>query len=177
MAITLSARASIGRDVVRLGASGPSPHAWTVWWSARDRVVPGFPTEVVLQVKASRVNYRHLGIPSRRLSTADIVCEVQRHGIVATVSDATSGAGYTTREPPLAASHLDLPARPGLRAESGAHRDLYARCWDGQPLTNDDFVLSADEKTSIKRASARIRGRRRARDSRCASDTNTTWWR
>ena len=28
--------------------------------------------------------------------------------------------------------------------------DLYARQWDGEPLTDRDFVISADEKTSIQ---------------------------
>jgi hypothetical protein len=28
--------------------------------------------------------------------------------------------------------------------------DLYARVWDGQPLRDDEFVISSDEKTSIQ---------------------------
>lgn len=38
--------------------------------------------------------------------------------------------------------------------KAGRILDLYARGYDGHPLTADDFVLSADEKTSIQ---ARVR--------------------
>ena len=34
--------------------------------------------------------------------------------------------------------------------KAGRILDLYHRLWNGQPLSEDDFVLSADEKTSIQ---------------------------
>ena len=58
------------------------------------------------------------------------------------------------RDPPLAAPHLDFPRDPEFAPKAGRILDLYARQWDGQALTADDFVLSADEKTSIQ---ARLR--------------------
>lgn len=44
--------------------------------------------------------------------------------------------------------------RSGIAAKAGRILDLYARCWEGEPLRPDEFVLSTDEKTSIQ---ARIR--------------------
>src|SRR6266550_4588565 len=50
----------------------------------------------------------------------------------------------------------ELPAATGtpLARWHCPDLDLYARIFDGQPLAEDDYVLSADEKTSIQ---ARIR--------------------
>ena len=41
---------------------------------------------------------------------------------------------------------------PGILSAKKAGRvlDLYNRAWNGQPLEDDEFVLSADEKTSIQ---------------------------
>jgi hypothetical protein len=59
--------------------------------SVHARAVPEFfPPEVVVQVKALACELpATLGVPLSRLSTADIVREVQRNGIVATVSNKT----------------------------------------------------------------------------------------
>jgi DDE superfamily endonuclease/Winged helix-turn helix len=61
------------------------------------------------------------------------------------------------RHSALAASHLDLPPRSRLRNKSRRILDPYARHWDGRSLTDADFVLSADENTSIQ---ARMRTHR-----------------
>jgi len=37
-----------------------------------------------------------------------------------------------------------------LRKKAGRLPDLYARDWDNQPLKDDEFVMSADEKTTIQ---------------------------
>src|SRR3990172_4208495 len=43
-----------------------------------------------------------------------------------------------------------FPATPPFAAKAGRILDLYERIWQGQPLREDEFVLSADEKTSIQ---------------------------
>jgi hypothetical protein len=43
-----------------------------------------------------------------------------------------------------------FPRDPAFAAKAGRILDLYERVWAGQPLTADDFVISADEKTSIQ---------------------------
>src|SRR5947209_13480743 len=47
-----------------------------------------------------------------------------------------------------------FPRDPQFAAKAGPILDLYAGFWEGQPLGPKDYVLSADEKTSIQ---ARIR--------------------
>ena len=54
----------------------------------------------------------------------------------------------------VAASVLDLPPRPDFGAKAARVLDLYARRFDDTPLRPDEFVISADEKTSIQ---ARVR--------------------
>jgi hypothetical protein len=52
---------------------------------------------------------------------------------------------------PLETSKLDLP--PVIRTllpKAGPILDLYQRVWQGAPLRADDYVLCADEKTSIQ---------------------------
>jgi DDE superfamily endonuclease len=50
----------------------------------------------------------------------------------------------------LAAPILDLGARPEFAAKAARVLDLYARIWNGQPLGSNDYVICADEKTSIQ---------------------------
>jgi hypothetical protein len=47
-----------------------------------------------------------------------------------------------------------FPRDPQFAAKAGPILDLYAGCWQGQPLGPKDYILSADEKTSIQ---ARLR--------------------
>jgi hypothetical protein len=48
-----------------------------------------------------------------------------------------------------------FPRDPEFETKAGRLLDLYERVWEGQALKEDEFVLSADEKTSIQ-ARARI---------------------
>src|SRR5208282_4392064 len=48
-----------------------------------------------------------------------------------------------------------FPRDPDFAAKAGRLLDLYEGIWQDQPLREDEFVLSADEKTSIQ-ARARI---------------------
>jgi hypothetical protein len=47
-----------------------------------------------------------------------------------------------------------FPRDPQFLEKAGPILDLYAGHWDGKPLKNSDYILSADEKTSIQ---ARLR--------------------
>jgi len=48
-----------------------------------------------------------------------------------------------------------FPRDPDFEVKAGRLLDLYERKWEGRPLGKNDFVISADEKTSIQ-ARARI---------------------
>jgi hypothetical protein len=47
-----------------------------------------------------------------------------------------------------------FPRDPQFAEQAGRVLDLYAGCWQGEPLGSEDQIISADEKTSIQ---ARIR--------------------
>ena len=51
-----------------------------------------------------------------------------------------------TLDPPF----VDLPARSDFEAEAGRVLDLYARQFEGRNLLPDEYVISADEKTSMQ---------------------------
>jgi hypothetical protein len=42
-----------------------------------------------------------------------------------------------------------FPRDPHFQAKARRILDLYERRWQGQPLGEDEFVISTDEKTSI----------------------------
>jgi hypothetical protein len=43
-----------------------------------------------------------------------------------------------------------FPKDPDFAEKAGRVLDLYSRQWDRKPLRSDEFVISADEKTSIQ---------------------------
>ena len=51
---------------------------------------------------------------------------------------------------PLATSKPDLPSRSELCRQSRAYPRSYERVWESAPLATDDYVICADEKTSIQ---------------------------
>jgi len=139
------------------GASDSSINAWRALKNARARVGPGlFPPALVVQIKALACELPStLGLPLSRLSTADIVREAQRSGIVARISDKTVWRWlHEDAIRPWQHRTWIFPRDPDFAVKAGRILDLYARQYDGCPLTADDFVMSADEKTSIQ---ARLR--------------------
>ena len=90
-----------------------------------------------------------------RLSTADIVREAQRCAIAATISDKTVWR-WLNQDAIRPWRHRSwiFPRDPDFAVKAGRILDLYARQWQGRALKSDEFVISADEKTSIQ---ARIR--------------------
>lgn len=109
-----------------------------------------------MQVKALACELpRTLGLPLSRLSTEDIAREVRRSGLVATISDITVWRWLNEDAiRPWQHRCWIFPRDPQFAAKAGRILDLYARQWEGKPLGLNDFVISADEKTSIQ---ARVR--------------------
>jgi hypothetical protein len=114
--------------------------------------VPAFPPSVVVEVKrlaceAPRVH----GVPLARWSIGELQREAITRGLVATISGTTVWRWLEADaiRPWRHRSWL-FPRDPAFAAKAGLILDLYAGTWDGQPLTPDDCVLSADEKTSIQ---------------------------
>ena len=96
-----------------------------------------------------------LGLPLGRLHVPDIRSEVIRRGLVAAISETTIWR-WLSEDAIRPWTHRSwiFPRDPDFGSKAARVLDLYAGEWDGQPLKADEFVISADEKTSIQ---ARIR--------------------
>jgi len=91
------------------------------------------------------------GVPLSRWSTAEIARHVRATGVVAMISDKTVWR-WLNEDAIRPWQHRTwiFPRDPLFTDKAGRILDLYERIWDGKPLKNDDFVISADEKTSIQ---------------------------
>jgi hypothetical protein len=96
-----------------------------------------------------------LGLPLSRLSVADVARHAQHSGLVARISHSTVWRWlHEDAIRPWQHRCWIFPRDPHFQAKAGRILDLYERCWQGQALREDEFVLSTDEKTSIQ---ARLR--------------------
>ncbi len=128
-------------------------NAFQAWKSVLERVVPVFfPPEVVVQIKALACELpASKGLPFLRLSCADIAREAQHSGLVATISGKT--VWRSLNEDAIRPWHHRcwiFSRDPEFTLKAGRILDLYARQWDGKPLSINESVISADEKTSIQ---------------------------
>jgi len=91
------------------------------------------------------------GLPLARLSASDVAQEACRSGLVATLSGSTVWRWlHEDAIQPWQHRCWIFPRDPNFASKAGRILDLYERVWEGQPLEEDEFVLSADEKTSIQ---------------------------
>jgi hypothetical protein len=105
-----------------------------------------------VQVKALACELPHRrGLPLSRFSLADIRQEVLQQGLVAEISGATIWR-WLSKDAihPWRYRTWIFPRDPLFVEKAGPILDLYQGLWQGQPLRPRDFVLSADEKTSIQ---------------------------
>ncbi|MCG6533188.1 MAG: IS630 family transposase [Syntrophales bacterium LBB04] len=113
---------------------------------------PVFPPDVVVRVKALACELpSESGIPLSRWSTDEIAREAIQRGIVADVSGSTvwRWLGEDAIKPWHYRSWI-FPRDPQFEQKAGRVLDLYQGIWGGLLLGPDDFVISADEKTSIQ---------------------------
>lgn len=115
-----------------------------------------FPPTVVVEVKALACTLpAELGIPLSRFSAAELRREVIARGVVAEVSDTTLWRWLAEDAiQPWRHRSWIFPRDPDFGVKAARVLDLYARRWEGMPLGPREYVLSADEKTSIQ---ARLR--------------------
>jgi hypothetical protein len=86
-----------------------------------------------------------------RLSIEEIRQHVISQGLVAEISGATLWRWLSTDAlRPWQHRSWIFPRDPNFAAKAGLVLDLYERIWEGAPLAATDFVISADEKTSIQ---------------------------
>jgi hypothetical protein len=155
---------------VRLSANGESV---SLSFGCRDSKsspeaggLPAFPPSVIVEVKALACELpSRLGLPLSRFSVSDIRTEVLAQGIVAQISGSTLWRWLSSDAiRPWRHRSWIFPRDPEFVKKAAPVLDLYEGLWRGRPLSANEFVLSADEKTSIQ---ARIRKHRTLPPSEC----------
>ena len=121
-----------------------------------DRPRPGrprtYPAVVVAEVKAIACELPATrGVPLSRWSLTELRAEVITVGLLEEVSVATLGR-WLAEDPLKPWQHRSwiFPRDPDFAAKAGVVLDLYARRFQGRRLQPGEYVISADEKTSIQ---------------------------
>lgn len=92
-----------------------------------------------------------LGAPLSRWSIFELTQRLRQSGLVAQVSCSTVWRWlHQDAIRPWFHRCWIFPRDPDFAAKAGRILDLYARRWQGQLLGKNEFVISADEKTSIQ---------------------------
>ena len=113
---------------------------------------PTFTPVQIAEVKALACQLpAETGVPLSRWSCPDLATEVTERGIADAISASTVRRilAADTIKPWQYRSWLFI-RDPNFAARATRVLDLYARVWDGVPLTGDEYVISSDEKTSIQ---------------------------
>jgi hypothetical protein len=127
--------------------------AWAASKSAYARVGLGLsPPELIVEVKALACELPAIyHVPISRWTVADLGRYVRQSGIVATISDRTIWRWLN--EDAIKPWHYRswiFPRDPQFAVKAGRVLDLYERVWNHSALKEDEYVISADEKTSIQ---------------------------
>jgi len=115
-----------------------------------------FPPELIVEVKAIACEIpKESGVPLSRYSISEIQREILRRGIVAQISGKTlwRWLNEDAIRPWYHRSWI-FPRDPLFLEKASRVLDLYEGFWEGEPLSEKDAVISADEKTNIQ---ARVR--------------------
>jgi hypothetical protein len=129
------------RRLRRAGATANAPAAH-----------PGSPRVRQAQVKALALKLPAAsGVPLSRWSAAEVAHEVVTAGLVDAISGATVRRWLRADAlQPWQYRSWVAPRAPDFAARAAVVLDLYAGSYDGEPLGDGDFVLCADERTSIQ---------------------------
>jgi transposase len=113
---------------------------------------PSFTPVQVAQVKALACQPpQDSDVPLSRWSCPELARQAVAEGICAAVSASTvrRWLAQDAIKPWQYQSWIFI-RDPDFAAKAARVLDLYARTWDGKPLTANEYVISADEKTSIQ---------------------------
>ena len=91
------------------------------------------------------------GLPLAHWSLSELRREAMEHGVVAQISGTTLWRWLSQDAlHPWRHRYWIFPRDPAFAVKAGRILDLYQRRWQDKPLGPRDFVLCADEKTSIQ---------------------------
>jgi transposase len=146
----------------RLGVSVDTVRCWRSRYADEgmaglaDRPRSGRPARLtpvqVAEVKALACQLpAETGLPLSRWSCPELASQVVTRGIAPAMSASTVRRilAADALKPWQYRSWLFV-RDPQFAARAGRVLDLYARTWGGQPLGDDEYVISSDEKTSIQ---------------------------
>jgi transposase len=111
-----------------------------------------FPPVAVVTVKALACELpAESGVPLSRWSAPELAVEAVARGVVDRISASTvrRWLAEDVLKPWQHRSWI-FPRDPDFAATAARALDLYAGVWDGEPLGENEFVVCADEKTSIQ---------------------------
>jgi hypothetical protein len=135
------------------------------WHQEPDRSAPPWPATHLQPCSARRGQAlacqlpAESGAPLSRWSSDELAREAVTRGLAATISASTVRRilAEDTLKPWQHQSWIFI-RDPAFAAKATRVLDLYARRWDDIPLGDDEYVISADEKTSIlSRSKIRLR--------------------
>jgi hypothetical protein len=90
-------------------------------------------------------------VPLSRWSSAELAAQAVAEGLVESVAPSTVRRWLRADAiKPWRYRSWIFPGDPDFGAKAGRVLDLYARRWDGEALGEDDFVISADEKSQLQ---------------------------
>ena len=117
--------------------------------SGRPRV---FAAEVVAEVKAMAcAPPSEREVPLSRWSSAELAAQARAEGLVASVSASTVRRWLAADAiKPWQFRSWIFPRDPDFAAKAGRVLDLYERVWDGEDLGENEYVISADEKSQLQ---------------------------
>ncbi len=147
----------------RLGVCVDTARKWRHRWSVQPGVAslgdakrsgrpPSFTAVQVAAVKALACQPPEAsGVPLSRWSCPDLAAQVVTDQIAASVS-VSSVRRWLSEDAVKPWQHQSwiFISDPNFAAKATRVLDLYARVWEGKALTARDYVISADEKTSIQ---------------------------
>ena len=149
----IAARLGITTDTVRKWRGRFAAHGMA---GLADHPRSGRPSRfTAVQVAEVKALARQLpaepGVPLSRWSCPELAREAITRGITQTVS-ATTVCRWLAEDALKPWQHRSwiFIRDPDFRAKASRVLDLYARTWDGRLLGADEYVLCADEKTSIQ---------------------------
>ena len=93
-----------------------------------------------------------MGVPLARWSHRELAAEALTRKVVDSVSVSTMRRWLLHADAikPWQCRSWIFPRDPNFAFKAGRVLDLYDRIWDRQPLTPDEFVISADEKSQLQ---------------------------
>jgi len=117
----------------------------------REDLLP-FPPQVAIEVKALACQLpSEFNRPLSRFTAREIAQLAMERGIAASISGTTVWRWLSEDAiKPWQYRSWIFPRDPDFQKKAGVVLDLYHRIWNGRELDEDEYVISADEKTSIQ---------------------------